>query len=100
MNLGFPGWSLEYVYPLLYIAIAIVVAIFTIIYRMAWRDFLVTVMIMALYGLTPLIFISAGWVKVLWPSYAAILAAIFLSFGIAIFARDKFGKEFNKRMKF
>ena len=100
INLGFQGWSLDYVYPLLFIAIAVAVAVFTIIHRMAWRDFLFTVVIMAIYGLSPLIFIAVGLINVLWPSYAAVLVSIFLSFGIAIFARDKFKNEFNKRMKF
>ncbi len=92
------GWSVNYVYPLLYIVIGIVVAIFVILNRVAWRDYLITLFIMMLLGLTPLLFILFGWVTIYWPSSSAVWFALFLTVGMIIFARKKFSLELKRRL--
>jgi len=95
---GNKGWSLNYVYPLLYVAVAIVIVLFVIIYRIAWHDYLITAVLMAAIGFYPLILIAFGNIDVLWPSYTAMMFAVLLICGLYIFGRDKLKKEIRKRM--
>jgi len=95
---GNKGWALNYVYPLLYIAVAITLVLFVIIYRMAWRDYLITLVVMALIGFYPLLLIAFGIVDVLWPSYTAILFACLMICGLLLFGWDKLKKEIRKRL--
>jgi hypothetical protein len=95
---GNKGWALNYVYPLLYIAVATTLVLFVIIYRMAWRDYLITLVVMSLIGFYPVLLIAFGIVDVLWPSYTAILFACLTICGLFIFGWDKLKKEIRKRL--
>lgn len=94
---SYSGWSINYAYPFIYILVGLTVAIFVIVYRVNWRDYLISLFMIAVLGVTPLLFLLFGWVTVPWPSYAAILFAVLCTVALITFSSQKFGWELKKR---
>ncbi len=86
---GAKGWAVTYVNPFLYIAVAITISLFVILYRVEWRDYLITLVLMAVIGICPLLNILFQWANVLWPN---------MVFGLLVFSPDKLKKEIRKRL--
>jgi magnesium-transporting ATPase (P-type) len=95
----YSGWSINYAYPFIYILVGLAVAIFVIIYRVNWRDYLMTLFVIAVLGVIPVLFLLFGWVTVPWPSYLAILFAVLCTLALLTFSSQKFGWELKKRFR-
>lgn len=92
------GWALNYVIPLLYVLMACVVAIFVLVFRNVWREYLITLISMAMLGFIFLIIIFTHKVSVSWPSWMAVFFALLLILGMLTFAKKKMGTELRRRM--
>ncbi len=95
---GNHGWAMNYAIPLLYVSCALTVSLFVIIFRVFWREYLITLIAMAAIGIIPALFLILHLVSITWPCWAAILAALTLISGMIIFARSKTSSEFQRRM--
>lgn len=88
---GFQGWSLNYAIPIILICAQLTMTTLALIFSLKPRDFVMYVILGALMGLVPLIFIWAGWVRTILPSAlsagasALFLAAVLLFQGKVVF---------------
>ncbi len=95
---GAKGWAITYVNPFLYIAVAITISLFVVLYRVEWQNYLFTLVLMAAIGVCSFLNILFQWGRVPWPNMLAALTDVMIVFGLLIFAPDKLKKEIRKRL--
>ncbi len=84
--LGYRGWSLDYLAPLILLATMVIMSSLVLARQLHSRDFLMFLLALAGFTLIPLILLWTGVIRVGWPSLlagftAALLLATLFSFG-------------------
>ncbi|CRZ33596.1 hypothetical protein DFR55_10255 [Herbinix hemicellulosilytica] len=97
-SMGFIGWSIDYVIPAVCVLAMIVMAIGAKILKIGVRDLIVYLLIDAVFGFIPLIFIIFGWLKVIYPSVICVAASIISLSALILFEGDNMKNELKKRM--
>lgn len=97
-QIGWKGWSLDYVIPIICISAIIIMYVTAKIMKLSISNYITYALIDGLIGIIPLLFILFDWVKVKYPSIISVaLSIIFLS-AIFIFHGEDIKDEMNKRM--
>lgn len=97
-KIGWLGWSLDYVIPIICIAAMTIMYVTAKIMRLSTSDYITYSLIDAIFGIIPLLFILFDWVKIKYPSILSVtLSIIFLS-AIFIFHGEDIWDEINRRM--
>jgi hypothetical protein len=98
LSMGWLGWSLDYVIPAICVVAMIVMAIGAKILKIGVRDLIIYILIDAIFGLVPIIFILLGWLRVLYPSVICVAVSALSLSALIIFEGDNMRSELNKRM--
>ena len=95
---GWHRWSIDYVIPILYIGIMITTVILAIVFRVFWREYILSLFAVCVLGLGPLLIFLNGSSPIRYLCLAAALLAGALLVGILFFAGGKFSSEWKRRM--
>ncbi len=95
---GWRGWSLDFVLPVLYIAVIFIMYITAKILKLSVRDYITYALIDCLLGIIPILFIIFDWVNNFYPSIICVTFSIIFLVAIFIFQGDNIKNELNKKM--
>ena len=95
---GWHRWSIDYVVPILYIGVMIATVILALIFRMYWREYILTLLAACVLGIGPLLIFFSSQSAIRYLCLAAALLAAALMIGILFFAGGKFFSEWKRRM--
>jgi len=98
ISMGFIGWSIDYVIPIVCVLAMIVMAIGAKLLKIGVRDLIVYLFIDAMFGFIPVIFIIFDWLKVIYPSVICVAASIISLSALILFEGDNMKNELKKRM--
>lgn len=98
VSMGFIGWSIDYVIPSVCVLAMIVMAIGAKILKIGVRDLIVYLLIDAIFGFVPIIFLLFGWLNVNFPSIICVAASIISLSALILFEGDNIKNELKKRM--
>lgn len=95
---GWHGWSLDFVIPIALVVAMIVMAVTAKIMHLKIRDFIIYLLLDAIFGIIPFIFLLFGILKVVYPSIICVtVSAISLS-ALLLFGGENIREELDKRM--
>lgn len=97
-SMGFIGWSIDYVIPSVCVLAMIVMAIGAKILKIGVRDLIIYLLIDAIFGFFPVIFILFGWLNVIFPSVICVAASIISLSALILFEGDNMKNELKRRM--
>lgn len=96
--IGWHGWSLDYLIPILYVAAEIVMYVTAQITRLRVRDFIIYAFLAGLFGVLPALFILLHWVKTPFPSILCVAVSCIFLLAIFIFHGENINKELKRKM--
>lgn len=97
-SMGWYGWSIDYVIPTVCVLAMIVMAVGAKILKIGVRDLIIYLLIDAIFGFIPALFILFGWVNVLFPSVICVAVSLISLSSLILFEGDNMKTELNKRM--
>ena len=97
-KIGWIGWSITYVIPILCLVAMIIMYSIAIIMKLSTRDYITYVFIDALFGIVPIIFVLFDLVEVIYPSVISIAISVIFLAAIFILQGKSIISELDKRM--
>lgn len=97
-KIGWIGWSITYVIPILCLVAMIIMYSIAIIMKLSTRDYITYVFINALFGIIPIIFVLFQLVDVIYPSVISIAVSVIFLAAIFILQGKSIISELDKRM--
>lgn len=95
---GWTRWSVDYVIPILYIGVMITTVVLALVFRVFWREYILSLVAVCVLGLAPLVIFLTGSSPIRFLCLGAALMAAALLIGILFFAGGKFFSEWKRRM--
>ena len=96
--IGWRGWSINYVVPILYSSAMIALAILSKIFNWAIENIIVYFCIDALFGITPLILVLTGLATIRIPSVICVAGSLISVAAIIVFKGDSIWAELKRRL--
>lgn len=97
-EIGWIGWSLNYVIPTTIVSAMILMYITAKLLRLSVADYITYTFIASVLGIIPILFIVFNWVTIVYPSIISIAFSIIYLAAIFIFQGEYIKTELNKRM--
>ena len=97
-SMGWHGWSIDYVLPIVCIMAMIVMAIAAKLLKIGVRDFIIYLFIDIVYGFIPLLFLLFGGLHIWLPSVICVAASAISLAAILLYEGDNMKAELKKRM--
>lgn len=98
LSIGWMGWSIDYVIPSVCAGAMVVMAVGAKILKIGVRDLIVYILVDAIFGFVPIIFILFGWLNVVFPSVICVAGSALSLSALIVFEGDNMKAELNKRM--
>lgn len=98
LSMGWLGWSIDYVIPAICVGAMIVMAISAKLLKIGVRDLLIYILVDAIFGFVPIIFILLGKLNVVFPSVICVAASAISLSAVIIFQGDDIKAELKRRM--
>lgn len=98
--LGFRGWSIDYLIPILVLSGIISLIVFLFIKPKMFANYFIYVLTMTFFGIIELVFLLSGIIKVKIISIIAIFISIMSIIGLFMFGNEEAKNEFVKRFHF
>ena len=95
---GWGRWSIDYVIPILYIGIMITTVILAVIFKVYWREYILSLVVVCILGIGPLLIFLNSRSPIRFLCLAAALLAGALAVGLLFFAGGKLFSEWRRRM--
>ncbi len=95
---GWHHWSVDYVIHILYIGIMITTIILALVFRVYWREYILSLAAVCVLGLGPLLIFLNGSSPIRFLCLAAAMAAAALAIALLFFAGGKLFSEWKRRM--
>lgn len=95
---GFLLWSTTYVIPALCLFAMVVIGITAVIRRLRINDYIIYMLLSALFGIVPLIFLPLNLVTASWPTVIAAAAGIIYLAGLILFIGRDTWRELLRRL--
>ena len=99
-SFGHKGWSVDYVIPFLIICGSLLIIIISLIRPNYYKEYVTYILINAIMGFIPLIFILRDITHVYWTSWVCVLYSAAAVLGMVVFARRRLNTELKKRLHF
>ncbi len=96
--IGWVGWSIDYVLPLVQIAGSVVLFVFGLLKPIKFSEYIFYIFMVAFFGIIPFVLLMLNLVSVIWPSIACVLYSFLSLLYMLVFARRKFNNELQKRL--
>lgn len=97
-EIGWRGWSLDYVIPITCVLAMLIMYITAKIMRLGVRDYVIYFLLDGIFGIVPIIFLLLGWINVVYPSIICITVSVIFISAIVIFQGENIKVELNRRM--
>lgn len=95
---GFLRWSTTYVIPALCLFAMVVIGITAVIRRLRINDYIIYMLLSALFGIVPLIFLPLNLVTASWPTVIAAATGIIYLAGLILFIGRDTWRELLRRL--
>ncbi len=95
---GWHRWSIDYVIPILYIGIMITTVVLALVFRVFWREYILSLVAVCVLGTGPLLIFLNGSSPIRYLCLAAALLAGALMIGLLFFAGGKLSSEWRRKM--
>ena len=95
---GWGRWSIDYVIPCLYIGIMITSVVLALIFKLYWREYILSLVVVCILGIGPLLIFFNSRSPIRFLCLAAALLAAALAVGLLFFAGGKLFSEWRRRM--
>lgn len=95
---GRHGWALDYVIPITCGAALLVLFVVTKVMKRYIEDHVVYLLLGALFGIVPVIFLATGMIRVILPSLICIAVSITFTAVLVLFESDSLKKELHRRL--
>lgn len=95
---GWNRWSVDYVIPLLYIAVMITTIVLALVFRVYWREYMLSLVAVCVLGIGPLLIFLSSNSPIRFLCLGAALLAAALLIGLLFFASGKLFSEWRRRM--
>ncbi len=97
---GNTKWSINYAIPFFLILATFAITLLILLKRVGRSEYLLSQLVIAVFGLVPLIFLPFGVLDVVWPSVASGAYALITLGSTILFADRYVGDELKKRFHF
>lgn len=91
------GWALDYVTPLAFLACNLAISVIIWVRKINYRDYIFYLITIMVFSLIPIVLALTSVIKIVWPSVAALGAAIFILLFIIFFFPRSIKDEIKKR---
>lgn len=95
---GWNRWSIDYVIPILYVGIMITTVVLALVFRMYWREYMLSLVAVCALGVGPLLIFLSSSSPIRFLCLGAALLAAALLIGLLFFASGKLFSEWRRRM--
>lgn len=97
---GFSLWSINYIIPFILIGGCMALEIASFINKFVYKDYIIYLIVIALLGLLPVIFIITGIATIIWTNAVCILYSLLTFIGMFVFSRRRINAEITRRLHF
>lgn len=98
---GWKGWSVTFIYPIMSVFTLLVMLGITKIYKREAAEYMIYVLMAAMYGLLlPILFIITGLVHLVVPSMVSVAVSMILLAALAIFRGKEMQDELEKKFHY
>lgn len=91
------GWSLDYVIPFTCIAAMLAMAVFSVVTKLPVEEYLIYLILCAVYSLLPLVFLLTGLLRVIYPSAICVALSVIAAAAMVIFGWKNTREELKKK---
>lgn len=95
---GFHRWSFDYVIPALAAFTMTVVASIAVVGHRLIGNYIIYMVVSAVFGIVPLLFLLVGWTQVLWPTVLTASASVIYLAALILFVGNDTRIELKKRL--
>lgn len=95
---GSTGWSIDFVLPIIFTCAMTIMYLLTKILHLQAGDYIIYLLLDALFGIVPLLFITLNWVDYQLPSILCILVSIISLSALVIFEGKTIYEELHRRL--
>ena len=95
---GWHGWSLDYVVPTLCVFAMLALALLAKLLHLRVEDYMIYLVIDALFGIVPLLFLLLGWLRVFYPSVICVAVSLLSLCALLLFEGERMRMEVKKRL--
>ena len=92
------GWSLDYVIPIACIAAMIAMWVIAVVLNLKFEDYVIYLLVDAVFGIVPTIFLIIGNLQVLLPSLLCVSLSIISFAGMFLFEGKRMMTELRRRL--
>ena len=96
--MGWQGWSIDYVLPCACVAYMFSIFVLSKVIRGPQNSYIIYLVLDAVYGIVPLIFIFTGILNTVYPSAICVACSLISIFGLLIFDGRSLKEEITKKM--
>jgi hypothetical protein len=97
-SMGWLGWSIDYVIPTVCVGAMIIMPISAKLLKIGVKDLIIYLLVDAVFGFVPIIFILTRTVNVMFPSIICVATSAISLSALILFEGDNMKTELNKRM--
>jgi len=97
-SMGWLGWSIDFVIPSVCVGAMIVMAIAAKILKIGVRDLIIYLLVDAIFGFVPIIFLIFGWIHIGFPSIICLATSAISLSALILYEGDNMKAEINKRV--
>ena len=95
---GFGHWSFNYVIPALCVFAMVVIAIIAAMGHRSISNYIIYMVVSAVFGLIPLLFLLPRWTTILWPTVLCAAVSVIYLAGLGLFVGRDTWQELHKRL--
>ena len=97
-GVGFGHWSFNYVIPALCVFAMVVIAIIAAMGHRSISNYIIYMVVSAVFGLIPLLFLLPRWTTILWPTVLCAAVSVIYLAGLGLFVGRDTWQELHKRL--
>ena len=97
---GWRGWSVDFAIPILYFSDLLVLYILSKILHSDVDDYMIYMVIGAVFGIVPILFYLFGWLNFALPSIICVASSILFLSAVIIFQGEKIKEELRRRLHY
>lgn len=95
---GWHGWSLDYVIPILCVTAMVSMSAIAKVMRLHFEDYLIYLLLFALFGIIPLVFFFMGLLRVAYPTLICVAMSIIALTALLVFEGRNIHLELKRRL--
>lgn len=95
---GRHGWAINYVLPSLYVAAMAAMAVIARVLKLCTQDYMIYLVIDALFGVVPILFYLFGWLTVAYPSLICVAVSVISLAAFVVFQGENMRAELKRHL--